>query len=292
MDVLPDTLPDDLTVMVVDHDPHARRLMRQLLLELGVRNMLMAATGAEALDLQAACSGPLDLVFTELRLPDTDGFALADTMAARQPILHFVLMSYEATPQQVAEARNRNLVAYMVKPVSPEQVREKLVGTLLHDRGYKSRSWRRSPEGQAFLEDATAEMRALFDIWDRARGGRPMPPREFLNEWDLKAGGPVEQHMFVVKVEPPKPRLRYTFVGTALLDRLGMNVVDTCVDEQHFLYRRYAQPAYDRVLKHRIPHYRRVGTIEMLMRIRYQRLLLPFGDADGVQMVLGCVRPK
>lgn len=292
MHALPDTLPRDLTVMVVDNDPHTRHLLRQLLLELGVRNLLLAASGAEALDLQAACSGPLDLVFTELRLPDTDGFALADTMGSRQPILNFVMMSYDATPQQVAEARNRNLVAYLTKPVSPEQVREKLVGALLHDRGYKSRSWRRSPEGQAFLDDATTEMRALFDIWDRARGGRPMPPREFLKEWDLKAGGPVEQHMFVVNVEPPKPRLRYTFVGAALLDRLGLNVVGTCVDEQHFLYRRYAQPAYDRVIRHRIPHYRRVGAIELMMRIRYQRLLLPFGDDSGVQTVLGCARPR
>jgi hypothetical protein len=46
------------------------------------------------------------------------------------------------------------------------------------------------------------------------------------------------------------------------------------------------------VLRHRIPHYRRVGAIEMLMMFRYQRLLLPFGDETGVQMVLGCVRPR
>jgi hypothetical protein len=29
-----------------------------------------------------------------------------------------------------------------------------------------------------------------------------------------------------------------------------------------------------------------------MMRIRYQRLLLPFGDDDGVHTVLGCARPR
>jgi two-component system chemotaxis response regulator CheY len=289
---LPDTLPRDLTVMVVDGDLHTRNLLRQLLFELGIRSLLTARSGTEALDQQASCSGPLDLVLCSMDLSDMDGFTLTDRMRADQPDLNFVLLAHDATGRLVQEARGRNLVAYLLKPVAPDQLREKVVGALLHDRGYKSRSWRRSAEGQAFLDDATPEMRALFDLWDKARGEHAMPPREFLSDRGLRIGGAVERRIFIVTVEPPKPRLRYGFVGEELLARLGLNVVGTCVDEQHFLYRRYAQPAYDRVLRHRIPHYRRVGAIELLMRIRYQRLLLPFGNDDDVKMILGCVQPR
>jgi hypothetical protein len=55
------------------------------------------------------------------------------------------------------------------------------------------------------------------------------------------------------------------------------------------LHRRYAQPAYERVLTQRVPHYRAVKGIEGFLLLRYRRLMLPFGDASGVQAVLGCV---
>lgn len=292
MKPLPDTLPRDLTVLLVDSDSHARHLLRQFLLELGVRNLLFAASAQEAADLQQACSGPLDLVLSELHLPDMDGLALFRQLQMHQPGLTFILVTWDTAEEAVRRGQEAGLGGYLAKPVSPEQLQEKIVGALLRDRSYKSRTWLRSAEGQAFQDDASPEMRALFDIWDRARGQNAMPPRAFLNHWDLRSGGPVERHLFIVHVEPPKPRLRYSFVGAALSARLGMDVVGRCVDEQHFLYRRYAQPAYDRVIRQRVPHYRRIGAIERMMMFRYQRLLLPFGDETGVQTVLGCARPR
>jgi len=292
MKPLPDTLPRDLTVLVVDSDPHARTLLRRILLEIGVRQIMFAASGQEALDLHAACDGPVDIVLSELHLPDTDGFVLFEKMQANQVGLTFVMVTWDATEPVVTRARACNLDGYLVKPIAPGQVQDKIVGALLRDRSYKSREWLRSDEGMAFRQEAPADMRALYDIWNQARGSRPMPPREVLNDWQLQNNGVVEQHIFIVDVEPPKPRLRYTFVGAALLKRLGLNVQGTCVDEQNFLYRRYAEPAYARVIRHSLPHYRRVGAIEMMMMFRYQRLLLPFGNDNTVQTVLGCARPR
>ncbi|WP_300299751.1 response regulator [Ferrovibrio sp.] len=293
MKPLPDTLPQDLTVMVVDPDRHLRNLLRRLLLDLGVRNILFAADAREALDLQAACGGPLDIVLSDLRLPDMDGLDLLRRMQEAQPGLSAVMLSWEATEKIVAQARAANLAAFLAKPVAPEQLHEKIIGALQRDRGFQSREWLRTNEGLAFRNEATTEMRALYDIWNQARGDRPMPPRDVFRDWELRRNDTrFGQHVFIVDVEPPKPRLRYSFVGDALLARLGWDVQGSCVDEQNFLYRRYAEPAYARVIRHRLPHYRRVGAIERMILFRYQRLLLPFGDESGVQTVLGYARPR
>lgn len=136
-------------------------------------------------------------------------------------------------------------------------------------------------------------MRALYDIWNEARGEMAMPPREVLRELELRrTGSGFGRSIFIVEVEPPKPRLRYSFVGDALQARLGWNVEGTYIDQQNFIYRRYAEPAYARVIRHSLPHYRRVGAIERMILFRYQRLLLPFGDESGVQTVLGYARPR
>ncbi|MFN4308994.1 MAG: response regulator [Ferrovibrio sp.] len=293
MKPLPDTLPRDLTVMVVDPDRHTRNLLRRLLLDMGLRNLLFAADAAEALDLQAACAGPLDLALTELHLPGVDGLVLAQRLTAMQPDLPVVVLSWDATEKTVAQAREAGLAAFLAKPVAPDQLYEKIIGTLHSDPGYRAREWLRSEEGLAFAAEATPDMRALYDIWNEARGSLTMPPRSFLQELELRrTDSGFGRNIFIVDVEPPKPRLRYSFVGDALLARLGWNVEGTYIDEQNFIYRRYAEPAYARVIGHRLPHYRRVGAIERMILFRYQRLLLPFGDESGVQTVLGYARAR
>lgn len=293
MKPLPDTLPRDLTVMAVDPDRHTRNLLRRMLLDMGLRNLLFAGDAAEALELQAACAGPLDLVLAELELPGADGLTLAQRLRAVQPSLPVVLLSREVTETTVAQAREAGLAALLTKPLAPDQLYEKIVGTLQGDPGYRAREWLRSEEGLAFAAEATPEMRALYDIWNEARGELAMPPRDFLQELELRRSeSGFGRSIFIVDVEPPKPRLRYSFVGDALQARLGWNVEGTYIDEQNFIYRRYAEPAYARVIRHSLPHYRRVGAIERMILFRYQRLLLPFGDASGVQTVLGYARPR
>jgi len=129
-------------------------------------------------------------------------------------------------------------------------------------------------------------------MWNELRGEDALPSPSLLSKNPWKGRGNLERHLFLVEVEQPKPRLRYAYVGEALAARLTWRVQGRYLDEQNFIYRRYAQPAYDRVIKHRLPHYRHIGAVERMILFRYRRLLLPFGDSSGVQSVLGFVKPR
>jgi two-component system chemotaxis response regulator CheY len=287
---LPDTLPADLVVLVVDDDAFARTLIKKMLESIGVASVLLAADGDEALAILAAGMARVDAVVSDLHMPKRNGFELFDAVRRIQPDLPFFVVTGDAREQAVAEARARDISGYVVKPLSPAQIREKLVATLLRDPGYKIRNWGRSEEGIAFGREASELMRTIYDVWRVGRTDGTMPPRDMLRRWGVERQTPFDRTTFTVDVEPPGPRLRYTYVGPDLRAQFPRDPTGSYLDEQGFLHRRYARPAYDRVLGERVPHFRTVKGIEGLFMLRYRRLLLPFGDAEtGVSAILGCI---
>lgn len=286
---LPDTLPSDLVVLVAEDDAFARTLIRKILEGIGVRNVLLAADGDEALAIFASGMTKIDVIVSDLHMPKRNGFELFEAVRAIEPEIPFLMVTGDARERAVAEARARDISAYVVKPLSPAQLAEKLSGTLQRDPGYASRIWLRTDEGVAFRREASERMQAVYDIWRIARTDGMMPPHEMLDGWGIDRQAPFDRAVFLVDVVPPTPRLRYAYVGADIRAQFGRDPTGEHVDEQGYLYRRYAMPAYERVLGHRVPHFRSVKGIEGFLLLRYRRLLLPFGDATGVQAILGCV---
>lgn len=286
MDRLPETLPADLVALVVDDDAFARNLARKLLESLGVSTVLTAENGADALGLVASGTARIDAVLCDLHMPGMDGFEVRRRLRDMAPDLPFVMVTGDSREAAIVAARAHEIAAYLVKPISPKQLREKLIGAFAKSRG--NAEWPRTPEGVAFRREASETMKALFDAWARARGVASIPARETLSDWRLDAAGGFADSLALVEVEPPGPRLRYRRVGAALVVRLGHDPTGKCVDEQPFLHRRYAEPAYLKVVAERAPHYKRVRAIETLFLLDYRRLLLPFGAHDRVSAVLAC----
>jgi len=69
-----------------------------------------------------------DLVVTDLRMPDMDGFALADALRARASLRHIPILFITASVQrgQIAELRARGAADHLEKPFSPVALREKI----------------------------------------------------------------------------------------------------------------------------------------------------------------------
>lgn len=288
MERLSDALPDDLVALVVDDDAFARNLARKLLESLGVATVLTAENGADALGLVASKSARIDIVLCDLHMPEIDGFEVRRRLRALAPALPFVMVTGDAREAAIVAARAHEISAYLVKPISPKQLRAKLEAALLAAPPAGSSPWLRTREGLDFKRDATPELRALFDAWDRARGTALFPGRAALAEWRLDGQGGFAESLALIEVERPGPRLRYRHVGTKLIARLGRDPAGKCLDEQPFLYRRHAAPGYDKVLRERTPHYRHVRSIEALFLLDYRRLLLPFGDDGHVSSILAC----
>ncbi len=284
---LPDTFPTDLVVLVADDDAFARTLLRKMLEGIGVSNVLLAANGEEALAIFASGMARIDVIISDLHMPRKNGFEFFDAVQAIDPAMPFLLVTGDARERAVAEARARAISAYIVKPLSPAQLREKLVATLMRDPAYANRQWLRSEEGLAFQREASEVLRTTFDVWRVGRTDGTMPPLDMLRRWEIAKQEPFSRMTFVVDVEGQ--RLRYAFIGTDIRARFSHDPTGECIDEQSYLHRRYAMPAYTRVLEARVPHFKTVKGIEGFLLLRYRRLLLPFGDETGVKAVLGCV---
>jgi CheY-like chemotaxis protein/anti-sigma regulatory factor (Ser/Thr protein kinase) len=106
------------TILVVDDHAAVRSSVRQVLSESGYR-VLEASDGQAALRLL----GPeVDLLLTDLKLPDMDGAELAAQATARLPGLKVAFMSGYAWASPGAEL--------LVKPAAPQELRDR-IGALL-----------------------------------------------------------------------------------------------------------------------------------------------------------------
>ena len=80
------------TTLVVEDEPAVRGLTRRVLVREGHR-VLEAASGTEARAVAAAHAGRIDLLVTDLQLPDAEGRALAADLRAMRPALRVLVVS-------------------------------------------------------------------------------------------------------------------------------------------------------------------------------------------------------
>ncbi|MBI3927902.1 MAG: response regulator transcription factor [Armatimonadetes bacterium] len=110
-----------MRALVVDDEPPARELLRELLSE-WVEVVGEAGSGETALE-QIALLEP-DVVFLDIHMPGKDGLALARELSEHDnpPRLVFVT----AYDQHAVEAFRLEAVDYLLKPVDPERLRQTL----------------------------------------------------------------------------------------------------------------------------------------------------------------------
>lgn len=123
-------MTDRPSILVVDDDPKNLLAFRTILGSLNL-NVHCVDSGAEAL--RCLLDREYAMVILDVRMPEMDGFEVAELMAQREqsmrtPILF--LSAYEADSEQIQRARRLNPVDYLVKPISSERLRENVASTL------------------------------------------------------------------------------------------------------------------------------------------------------------------
>jgi two-component system cell cycle response regulator CpdR len=108
-------------ILVVDDEPHLRRLAARILTVDG-HTVFEAASAAEASDILAR--NVVDTVVSDLMMPGEDGFALADTVARRFPSARFVIASGISRDIDPIDALVRRVSVVLSKPYSVAELRE------------------------------------------------------------------------------------------------------------------------------------------------------------------------
>jgi CheY-like chemotaxis protein len=115
--------PRPATVLVVDDLESFRVLLRRQLVSLG-HIVLEAADGAEAIEVVRSRRGGLDLVLTDVVMPEMNGTEVAACICAEFPGLPVVLMSAYAPAGLTRVGFQDAIVPVLQKPFDVGQLRE------------------------------------------------------------------------------------------------------------------------------------------------------------------------
>ncbi|MDT8403912.1 chemotaxis response regulator CheY [Sulfuriflexus sp.] len=116
----------NMKILVVDDFSTMRRIIKNLLRDLGFNNTSEADDGQTALPMLQ--SGNYDFLVTDWNMPGMSGIDLlkavrADAKLASLPVL---MVTAEQKREQIVEAAQAGVNGYIVKPFTAEVLREKL----------------------------------------------------------------------------------------------------------------------------------------------------------------------
>ena len=112
--------------LVVDDFSTMRRIVRNLLKELGYTNVDEAEDGAVAL--QKLQGGGFEFVVTDWNMPNMDGLTLLQTIRSTPALKHLpvLMITAEAKKENIIAAAQAGASGYIVKPFTGATLSEKL----------------------------------------------------------------------------------------------------------------------------------------------------------------------
>lgn len=116
----------NLKILVIDDFPTMRRIIRNLLKDLGYENVDEAEDGA--MGLEKLRNGSFDFVVSDWNMPNLDGLEMlkqirADANLANLPVL---MVTAEAKKENIIAAAQAGASGYVVKPFTAATLEEKL----------------------------------------------------------------------------------------------------------------------------------------------------------------------
>lgn len=119
-------LNTDLKVLVVDDFSTMRRIIKNLLRDLGFTNVQEADDGATALPMLQ--NGDFEFVVTDWNMPGMQGIDLLRAIRADDRLKHIpvLMVTAEAKKEQIVAAAQAGVNGYIVKPFTAATLKEKL----------------------------------------------------------------------------------------------------------------------------------------------------------------------
>ena len=103
-----------------------RRIIKNLLAEIGITNIEQAEDGATALPMLE--DGDFDFVITDWDMPGMTGIELLKAVRANDRVkeLPILMVTVEAQRDQIVEAAQAGVNGYLVKPFTSQVLKEKI----------------------------------------------------------------------------------------------------------------------------------------------------------------------
>jgi two-component system chemotaxis response regulator CheY len=118
----------NMNVLVVDDFLTMRRILKNILKQVGFKKMEEAEDGAQALDMIKNADPVFDLIIADWNMPKMTGIELLKAIRADPELKHLpvIMVTAEAQKSRVLEAVQAGVSNYIVKPFTAETVKAKL----------------------------------------------------------------------------------------------------------------------------------------------------------------------
>ena len=132
MEVVAESQFDNLCCLVVDDDKFSRSFIKTALYQIGIKTIKEAASASEAVEILRNFN--VNLVLLDQIMEEKTGIEFASEIRGGKisdnkdiPIVMITVDNHEKT---VLEARNLGIKEYLIKPISPQALKKRIINTL------------------------------------------------------------------------------------------------------------------------------------------------------------------
>lgn len=175
------------TVLLVDDEPAIRLSLAEILELESQYNVVVAASGEEALALAAETE--LDLVLLDIHMPGMNGLRVLDSLKRQYPLLVVIMLTGHSTVDSAVHAMRHGAAHYLQKPVTPSDILESVKDGLAEARRERQRNATLLKTRQLLeaslrqLDEATPEQTDL--LAEAKSSGQALDPDRFLQKGPL-----------------------------------------------------------------------------------------------------------
>lgn len=108
--------------LVVDDSSTMRRIIKNSLKRIGFEDIIEAENGRDALEKLA----DVDIILTDWNMPEMDGLEFVKRVRASDTKIPILMVTTNAAKDDIVEALKNGVNNYIVKPFTPETLKEKV----------------------------------------------------------------------------------------------------------------------------------------------------------------------
>jgi CheY-like chemotaxis protein len=139
-------------ILVIDDEHYTRKVIRALLMSIGVKKIQEACDGHAGLD--AICTAVPDIVLVDWEMPGLDGPGFVRTVRSPTtfpyPDVPLVMVTGHGERSRVIEAARLGINEYLLKPISSQALQARFLSIINHPRPMVQRGSYYGPEPRKF----------------------------------------------------------------------------------------------------------------------------------------------
>jgi len=112
--------------LIVDDSSTMRRIIKNSLKRIGFEDILEASHGKEALEIFQDA----DIILTDWNMPEMDGLEFVKNVRLKDKSIPILMVTTNAAKDDIVEALKNGVNNYIVKPFTPETLKEKVEAVL------------------------------------------------------------------------------------------------------------------------------------------------------------------